>query len=1191
MCSDEKQIYSIAPIILVGSLLSDVGGFLSDTIWDFIRALVNFFTTGLLDAVGLIYSTGAEYFLFFQNPYGIPELNEYWYDTLTLYPFIAIAMTIVYFLTMILLADEDKAQPQRMIARLIRATIYVFISKELVAFFVTLTHQISFAVYPASYTFQAGATISEQIVARAGNAFVALVFAGVSTGSLILMGMVFFTILAIRMLIVYVVYAIFPVIMGFWIVDVGPAKYGKTFADIALRGMAAMLVVGLLISGFIAVGGSISDPATIDGGLAATEEQGVASLVETESDDTVTMATGRHAPTPSQSVDGGSFSSDYLFNHLVALMMYLGVMFLSITTILSVGGVVISAGAASPGGAGGFSGRGSASGGGGGAIDPSGHTRQGIWAEEMPDGSTSGTAYTQQLDDGRVVLTNPAGGGMIVNPNPTDDKRKFQPFEPENNPLATEDAPPNPFNDQGAPTVAEKARRGKEAMKDTVSSGAEKTSDAFDRATSKAVDEATDRMSDEQLEEVTAGSENLSDGVDEMKESIQDAKADVKNVKSELEDTYPWQAAEKAGNLAKRVGKAGGSIIAQPSPIESLDQAEEVWDNSAFRKKWEESGLLGASPPEEGHRTLAHNTSAFDLGQKNASGESPWIGDDVERYPDYDFQGFGGSSREGRAAYKYGNQITPENSPPDIQPQAAMYQGRGPALRDNLDDDGYGHLPQSIDGVDTGEYGVMHHAGTTVADNIDVERYEDIEVADVMSEIGTVGNSLVGTHGLDPDAVNTDFSHTEIKSMLDHQARMGVPPNVAIKRTSETILNSSAASLSKFESRQEVLDEFGVENVPSQLATDAPVRRIHLGSERGVSGSNVDDMYRVGRNDGSIVYEQDVSDDMDSAINSIRTEEILDMVGVDSPMTHHDPVNGVLRTQGIQGDTLAEISSGDVPSSEISRDDLLDSFAAMGLAGHTDVTPENLVQREDGSIVPISTDSTTPAALDDTPDVITEGPGIADSVGVDIDDDDITERMQEMASEVREKDYSLADRVDERTPDPMASPSESVVDHKSDSDQQLERVDEKVKAQREEAMFTAIEHDDRIADVSQGKTSWQQSTTQTQGSSAGTESTGGGTPSSSTGTGSDTDPTRGSSQSSGGSGAGGANDTTDPTTGSSDSTTDSGSRGDSSTDSESIDDTVMTDEDTGGDTYDVTEEDVNQMIDDVLDDFDDPALR
>lgn len=1176
MLPEDTRLSALTPtLLLIGgaidvgsSLLSDVGGFLSDLIWDFVRALVNLFTTGLLDAVGLIYSTGAEYFLFFQNPYGIAELNDYWYDTLPLFAFIAIAMTIVYFLTMILLADEDKAQPQRMIARLIRASIYVFISKELVAFFVTLTHQISFAVYPASYTFQAGAGIAEQIVATAGNAFVALAFAAVSTGSLILMGMVFFTILAIRMLIVYVVYAIFPVIMGFWIVDVGPAKYGKTFADIALRGMAAMLVVGLLISGFIAVGDSIADPDTIDGGLAATEDQGVASLVETESDDTIVMATGRHASTTPQSADGGAFQSDYLFNHLVALMMYLGVMFLSITTILSVGGVVISAGAASPGGAGGFSGRGSASGGGGGAVDPSGHSRQGIWAEEMPDGSTSGTVYTQQLDDGRVVLTNPAGGGTIVNPNPTDDKRKFQPFEPENNPLATEDAPPNPFNDQGAPTVAEKARRGKEAMKDTVSSGAEKTSEALDKATSKAADEATDRMSDEQLEEITAGSGNLSDGVDEMKESFKDAKSDVETLKSELEETHPWKAAAKAGNLAKRVGKAGGSVIAQPSAIESLDQAEEVWDNSAFRKKWEESGLLGASPPEEGHRTLAHNTSAFDLGEKNASGESPWIGDDVERYPDYEFKGFGDSPWEDRAAYKYGDQITPENTPPDIQPQAAMYQGRGPSLRDNLDDDGYGHMPQSIDGVDTGEYGVMHHAGTTVADNIDVERYEDIEVADVMSEIGTVGNSLVGTHGLDPDAVNTDFSHTEIKSMLDQQARMGVPPNVAIKRTSETILNSSAASLSKFQSRQEVLDEFGVNDVPSQLATDAPVRRIHLGSERGVSGSNVDDMYRVGRNDGSIVYEQDVSDDMDSAINSIRTEEILDMVGVDSPMTHHDPVNGVLRTQGIQGDTLAEISSGDVPSSEISRDDLLDSFAAMGLAGHTDVTPENLVQREDGSIVPISTDSATPDALDDTPDVITEGPGIADSVGVDIDDEDITERMQEMASEVREKDYSLADRVDERTPDPMASPSESVVDHKSDSDQQLERVDEQVKAQREEAMFTAIEHDDRIEAVSQRETSWQQSTTQTQDVNSGTDST------------------SGSSQSSGD-----ANDTSDPTTTSSDSTSGGKTQSDSGSDTDSIDDTVMSDEDTGGDTYDVTEDDVNEMIDDVLGDFDDPDLR
>lgn len=484
--------------------------------------LLNVVVTGMLDTLGFFFLVGVEEFLFYENPRTIDALNEYWIDSLVLYVFIVFAMTFAYYVMLMLLADTEEAEVQRIVHRLILSAIFLVISRELFGFFVAFTNDIAFRILPADYSFYVAVEMMEGLTAVAGSTMVAFVLAVFGGMGVLVTGVLFFIVLAMRMVLIYVIYAIMPVILGLWVVDVGPGKYGKFFADFLIKIGAVLMIAGILIAGILAVGASFGvagDGSAID--LASDYDGGPS--------ETTVLSTDPDGPRSQVNMDegrGGELageSSSVVFR----IFMFLGTSWLIIAVMVSMGGMVLSAGSGSAGGAGGFSGSGSGSAAGAGAQGSGGQPGPGV----EKDGNTWGSQQVYETEDGSHVVTNPAGGGVLVNPDAGLHEQDLQTFGPENNPLADETAEPNPFNTvepETPPSLSDKASHVGGMMKN--------------------------------------GLESMPRG-----EHVTGTGSDVKNRVQAAYDKIPGPA-KKMGSLAKRGGKAYGSVFMTDGAMASVGE-------------------------------------------------------------------------------------------------------------------------------------------------------------------------------------------------------------------------------------------------------------------------------------------------------------------------------------------------------------------------------------------------------------------------------------------------------------------------------------------------------------------------------------------------------------------------------------------------------------------------------------------
>lgn len=480
---------------------------------------LNVLVTGFLDAIGLFFITGLEYFLFYDNPRDIPALNEYWTYTLPLYVFIVFAMMFGYYVVMMLLSDTEDAEIQRIVERLILSAIFLAISREVYGFFVALTNEVAMGIYPNGFSFYVGVEMTNALSTSAAVTMTALFIAIAGGLGILVSGIIFYIVLAMRMLVIYVVYAIMPVLLGLWVVDVGPGKYGKFFADFMFKIAAMMMIMGIIISGILAVGAGV-------GGFTGGEVEGVdlASDYDESGDGTTILSTDPNGPESQITGEGrgGELQSEGVGELVFRIFMFLGTIWLIIATTTSLGGMMISAGSGSAGGTGGFQGSRSTGGSGYGGGQPAGAAAGGGggWAARQ-NGQTAGSAHAYEMEDGRVAVANPAGGGVVLDPN----GQSRETFGPEENPLTSAEAPTNPFNTKPEtpdmpPTMGEKASY-------------------LDGKYGKNI-----------------GSN--------MKKSMQQVYSQVP------------QKAKAVGNLAKRAGKGYASVFKQPDLGSSIGEARRI---------------------------------------------------------------------------------------------------------------------------------------------------------------------------------------------------------------------------------------------------------------------------------------------------------------------------------------------------------------------------------------------------------------------------------------------------------------------------------------------------------------------------------------------------------------------------------------------------------------------------------------
>jgi len=205
---------------------------------------------GVLDGIDTALSVGYEQFLFYPNPATIPVLDEIWWLSLGVFGVIA----GLSFLYMLLLAQffpgKDKADLQYFLERVAKYFVIVFISREVIAFFVTFTHFLANIYYQSELDLSLGTAIALEMIQQFGPA-TSLLLMLLTSLVLMVSAVVFVVILLMRMLIIYATYALLPLLMGFKLVEIGPWGIVNDMGEKFIKASAKMMVFGLLITALL----------------------------------------------------------------------------------------------------------------------------------------------------------------------------------------------------------------------------------------------------------------------------------------------------------------------------------------------------------------------------------------------------------------------------------------------------------------------------------------------------------------------------------------------------------------------------------------------------------------------------------------------------------------------------------------------------------------------------------------------------------------------------------------------------------------------------------------------------------------------------------------------------------------------------------------------------------------------------
>lgn len=235
-------------------------------------------------ALGWVTTWAVEQLLFFPNPADFASLNNiYWTDSVPI--FFASLATIgsVFFLSMQLFPQQKTASVDRFMRRTFIAIILVLFFAgpstvpgvpDQIVTILDKTGVFSDGLYPSAVdgvqsigkylypdnvyidNISDGGIVEAALYNITGGVAAILAAIMLNTGVLLTLA-VFLFILSIRMLLVYAIYAAFPILMTFWVVDIGPAKYGKMAAGVGIKAAIYLLLIGVIISAMFSVGQSV----------------------------------------------------------------------------------------------------------------------------------------------------------------------------------------------------------------------------------------------------------------------------------------------------------------------------------------------------------------------------------------------------------------------------------------------------------------------------------------------------------------------------------------------------------------------------------------------------------------------------------------------------------------------------------------------------------------------------------------------------------------------------------------------------------------------------------------------------------------------------------------------------------------------------------------------------------------------
>jgi len=166
--------------------------------------------------------------------------------------FVVLSLGWLATLVSIQVYPSAKSDPYRLLERSFAAVVVVVIGREAVDAAVEFTTLLGEYFFPGLSTFTDA--FGGDPIAVAASGIVGIVIALLAGSSILLAAVVFFVMLALRVFVVYAFYGLLPLVMAFWIFDMGIGKYGKKVSDIFVKSTAMILVSGVFIAAVFRVG-------------------------------------------------------------------------------------------------------------------------------------------------------------------------------------------------------------------------------------------------------------------------------------------------------------------------------------------------------------------------------------------------------------------------------------------------------------------------------------------------------------------------------------------------------------------------------------------------------------------------------------------------------------------------------------------------------------------------------------------------------------------------------------------------------------------------------------------------------------------------------------------------------------------------------------------------------------------------
>lgn len=555
----------------------------------FVVTVLELIVEGITMLAGWFVIETIELVLFFPPPTDIPELTSlYWGVTFPLFWGLLTVIGLGFFGLMQLFPASDKADTDKFMKRVLIAVVLLYAVGHGFGLVVEAVNIVGQFLYPEDYRIAVEMDTFEGIATGAFTGVAVLIFAIVASPKILITYGTFLLMLGMRMVIVYSTYVLFPVLIAFWITDIGPMKYGKMLAGKMLQITALLLLFGILLAAILGVGGALSG-----GGVESSElggEIGDISFQETGEQDRLTGGVLEDENPQLSAQSQGSLTRAW-----ISVFTYFGALWLCITiTSMILGGTVST----------GFSGN---------LMKAKKFEGAKTRMQQRMNSGGNGFGRAEVKGTSTTVNATSNGGGTSTTASTTTSSNTGSESG------GNDDAAPQPEDGDEASLMEKFNNVTNDRFKNAKDAGKERAEDVADRAS-----EAGSEYGDSAEESLTDAGERVGDKIGGVggaaAERAGAAAGKIGNAGITAAGAAP-KMGMKGGNLMKRAGSAYASVFKQPDPMSSIGEAARIGRASPIGKPAkpdEGSGETNVEETETGENIDEEDVEDFDVN----SGES-----------------------------------------------------------------------------------------------------------------------------------------------------------------------------------------------------------------------------------------------------------------------------------------------------------------------------------------------------------------------------------------------------------------------------------------------------------------------------------------------------------------------------------------------------------------------------------------